>query len=245
MLIEKKENKHVVTLTLNRPDKKNALSFALMEELLAVLYALPTHTRVVLLEGAGPFFCSGLDLEEAVKEVEKGPALMAKVLQALALLPSVTIAKVHGGAFAGGLGLVASCDLAIASREATFSLPEMRRGLIPALVHILLKEQALSRFLNELVFTGEPITALRAHSIGLINEVVAVEELDEMCSHRISQVLKSAPTALQLYKKHCMHPKDLVQKFEQALQLHQQIRASGEAEEGIRAFLEKRAPNWS
>lgn len=241
--ILKKELSGVVTLTLNRPEKKNALSLALMEELISVLKDLPMSTRVVLLEGSGPFFCSGLDLDEALVE-RKGPALVAKVLQTLALLPAVTIAKVQGGAFAGGFGIVAACDLAIVSRESLFSLPELRRGLIPALVHVLMKEQALLRFLNELILTGEPITALRAHSIGLVNEVVAIEELDEMCMHRIKQILKSSPTGTKLYKKHCMHPKDLLQKFEKALQLHEEIRESSEAEEGIRAFIEKRAPNW-
>lgn len=243
-LVLKHEQLGVVTLTLNRPEKKNALSLALMEELISTLKDLSASTRIVILEGNGPFFCSGLDLEEALVEGGKGPILMSKVLQTLALLPAVTVAKVQGGAFAGGFGIVAACDLAIVARESLFSLPELRRGLIPALVHVLLKEQALPRFLNELILTGEPITALRAHSIGLVNEVVAFEELDEMCAHRIKQILKNSPAGTKLYKKHCMQPKDLLQKFEQALQLHQEIRESGEAEEGIRAFIERRAPSW-
>lgn len=244
MLVHKKEKAGVITLTLNRPEKKNALSLALMQELLSALNTLPTYTRIVLLEANGTFFSSGLDLKEGLQEPEKGPEMVAKVMTTLALLPAVTFAKVQGGAFAGGLGLVAACDIAIASREALFSLPEMRRGLIPALVHTLLEKQVPPRFLNELVFTCEPITALRAHTIGLINEVVAFEELDEMCTHRIKQILKSAPHAIQVYKKHFMHPKDLSQKFSQALELHEELRASGEAEEGIKAFLERRAPNW-
>lgn len=242
-LILKKELSGVMTLTFNRPEKKNALSFALMEDLLTILQELPLSTRILILEGNGDFFCSGLDLEEALEE-RKGPLLIAKILQTLAFFPAVTLAKVHGGAFAGGFGIVAACDLAIVSRESLFSLPELRRGLIPALVYVLLKEQAQLRFLNELILTGEPITALRAHSIGLVNEVVAFEELNEMCTHRIKQILKNSPNATKLFKKHCMHTEDLQQQFEQALRLHQEVRESSEAKEGILAFIERRAPSW-
>jgi methylglutaconyl-CoA hydratase len=234
----------VMELTLNRPKKRNALSILLMQELLQQLRGFSTEIRLLILKGEGDFFCAGLDLEEAHDPAkhEIASALVAETLQTLAELPCVTIAYIKGGALAGGLGLVAACDITLASSEALFSLPELRRGLIPALVSTLLKRQVPLRFLNELVLTGEPITAIRAHALGLINHVVKRDEVEELISSLTESILKAAPEALRFYKKQFMQPEK--EAFTRALALHRQIRSSPEAEEGIRAFLEKRSPDW-
>lgn len=239
LLIVKNLAPHVVQITLNRPEKRNALSSALMEALLEAIQQT-SGARVLILDGAGPFFCAGLDLEEGLSSSE----LIARLLYILATLPCVTIASVHGGAYAGGLGLASACDLVLASREALFALPELRRGLLPALVYQLLQDQVQRRFLHELILTGEAITAVRAHTIGLVNQVIAFEEREEMVHVYVQQVLKAAPHAVQLYKKRLYQKPDLETAFQHALALHQEARSSSEAAEGLQAFREKRSPSW-
>jgi methylglutaconyl-CoA hydratase len=236
---------HVVLLKLNRPEKRNALSIALMQELLKHLRGIERETRVLVLMGEGHFFCAGLDLEEAQESDlhETASGLIAETLETLACVPCATLAYIEGGALAGGLGLAAACDLTLATQEARFSLPELRRGLIPALVTALLRKQVPERFFNEMVFTGEAISADRAHALGIINHVISREESEQILRSLLDQLLKSAPEALSFYKKHFMN-RDLKNLIAEALQLHREVRSSPEAQEGIQAFLEKRPASW-
>lgn len=238
VLVDKLPNQ-ILRITLNRPEKRNALSIALMEELLKAIDQVTEKTRLVLFEGKGEFFCAGLDLSEA--ENDRGSELVAAVLKSITQIPCATLAYVHGGAMAGGLGLMAACDLAIASRNSFFSLPELRRGLIPALVHQIISSQVPKKFLQELIFLGEPITAVHAHTIGLINTVITHEEKDNVIGVWIEYILKAAPNALKTYKKNFLHS----DSFDKALTLHKKVKQDQEAKEGIDAFLDKRHPYWS
>lgn len=236
----------VFVLSLNRPEKRNALSIELLRELLNALREVPATARVLILQGEGDFFCAGLDLNEAKEKSlqEEMSALMAEVLKTLLELPLATLAYVHGGAYAGGMGLVAASDLAIASRESLFSLPELRRGLVPAFVYFLLEGQVSSRFLNELILIGEPITAIHAHAMGLLNRVIGKEEKESTLRDLSAHLLKNAPLALGTYKRDLMHKGSFQTPFSKALELHRKVREGGEAEEGVRAFFEKRPPSW-
>lgn len=246
LVLTSSPSKNVVKITLNRPEKRNALSMELMQQLVDQLARVPASTRIVLLEGEGPFFCAGLDLAEGAQAEwrEKTSELVSKSLLAIAKVPCATVAYVRGGAYAGGLGLMAACDLVIASREASFALPELRRGLIPALVHALLHLQVPERFLQEMILTGEAITAVRAHSIGLVNQVISHEEKDKVLKQLFDNILKAAPGALTTYKKDLLQRDKLEASFAQALQLHREVRNNPEAEEGLKAFNEKRHPSW-
>lgn len=236
---------HVIQISLNRPEKKNALSLKLIQELSGALKSLPKDTRILILKGEGDFFSAGLDLHDLqASDLALFSTHVADLFYALATLPCVTLASIHGGAFAGGLGLVAACDLAIASRESMFALPELKRGVLPTLVYALLKRQVPIRFLNELILTAEPITAVRAHSIGMINQVISFEETDVYLRNLTGQILKNAPETMRAYKKHLQFDKDLKHDFEDSLELHKSMQGSKEMAEGLASFMEKRQPSW-
>lgn len=240
-LIKIQVSSDVVHVVLNRPEKKNALSLEMMMRLIDVLWSLPESTRVLVLEGNGSFFCSGMDLDDVIKYGKECTEQMGEVFALLANLPCITLAKVKGGAVAGGLGLVAACDMAIASNDALFCLPELQKGLVPAFVCSLLKGQCHPRFLNEMILTGAKITAVEAEKGGVINHVVA--DLDQAASEVIEKLLKNAPEATKLFKKHFIQ-RDLHELFKKAYEIHAQVLATGESKEGLQAALEKRAPNW-
>lgn len=236
---------YVAEVVLNRPEKKNALSLKLIEKLMKEFKEIPKDTRVVVLRGEGDFFCAGLDLHD----LKNGDPLffansVKDLFYTLATLPCVTIAVVHGGALAGGLGLTAACDLVVASRESTFALPELKRGVLPSLVYALLKRQVPHKFLQELILVGEPITAVRAHAIGLITEVISLEETDSYLHNLIGQILRNAPEAMKAYKKHLQYDPELLGDFERSFELHKAQLGSKESIEGIASFIEKRPPSW-
>lgn len=231
---------------MNRPEKRNALSIELMKELVHAMRALPPTTRILILEGSGAYFSAGLDLTEAVdpKLDEQTSEWIARTLQTLAELPFVTVAFVTGGAYAGGLGLVAACDLALATEKAVFALPELTRGLVPALVHVLLEKLLPPRVLREMILTGEPIKAFRAATIHLINHLVASEKAEEALKLLTEQIMLSAPGAFRLYKKHLLHSSPLTEAFATALKVHREAKMGAESKEGISAFLQRRKPQW-
>lgn len=242
----------ITILTLNRPERRNALSIALMSELIDSLSSLATDgsARVVIIRGAGPVFCAGLDLAEAQEEtlVQRSADLVAKTLSALKFGPLVTIAAVQGGAYAGGAGVVAACNMAIAGRECKLGFPEARRGLLPALICDVLKSKVREGDLTELFLVGEPIDAQRAKEIGLLQHVVADEDL-------IAEALKMAQGVLAGGPKTIVDTKTLIHHAYQrevsenpaggsSIDDHLKARRSDEAAEGLRAFLEKRPPSW-
>lgn len=242
----------VTTLTLNRPDKRNALNIELLEALCAAVAATEQNAaqRIVVLRGAGSVFCSGLDLAE-VAQPERAHAsaeLVGKALRALATTRLVTIAAVHGAAIAGGAGLMSACDFAIATRDAKFGYPEVRRGLVPALIMTFLRRQLRERDARELLLLGKLFDATHAHAIGLVNRIVADEPaLETEVRTIISSLLQGAPNAVAETKKLLadLWPVPVIDDLERAHAYHVSARESAEAKEGVAAFNEKRAPKWT
>ncbi|MFM9960282.1 MAG: enoyl-CoA hydratase/isomerase family protein [Planctomycetaceae bacterium] len=237
-------------LTLNRPERRNALTIELMEELCQTLDALATEPRrrLVILNGAGPAFCAGLDLQESadLKVAELGAEWVARTLQTLSQSPLVTIVAAHGAAFAGGAGLLACCDFAIGTPELRIAFPEVRRGLVPALVGAILQDRLRDADLRELFFIGEPIAAEKAQAIGLVQRIVPTDRLLDEAQALAATILLGAPEAIRQTKRLLQELRSTApsQRLAQALDFHKRARSSEEAREGIAAFFEHRTPNW-
>jgi methylglutaconyl-CoA hydratase len=242
----------ITTATLNRPDKRNALNVALLEALCAAIAAAEADAtqRIFILRGAGTVFCSGLDLAEASQPGQAGVSadLVGRALRALSTTRLVTLAVVQGAAIAGGAGIMSACDFAVATRDAKFGYPEIRRGLVPALIMTFLRRQLRERDARELLLLGKLFDATHAHAIGLINRVAADEAaLETEVRTIVSSLLQGAPEALADTKKLLLElwPSPLTRDLEAAHDYHLSARNSPEAQEGVAAFLEKRAPKWT
>lgn len=238
------------TITLNRPDKRNALNIPLLEDLCAAVDAAngDASVRAIVLRGNGPVFCAGLDLKEAGDPANshRSAELIAKMLSSVYYSSKATIAAVHGAALAGGAGLMSCCDLAIATVDTNIGYPEVRRGLVAGLVMTFLRRQLNERHARELLITGDIITAERAEQIGLVNRCVPDDFLDTAVDQAVDKVLKGAPGAIarskRLLDELWHHPAQA--DFDRALELHVEVRNAHEAQEGMKAFLEKRPPSW-
>jgi len=238
-------------LTLNRPDRRNALSLELMEALCKALESLAgqPRRRIAILRGAGPAFCAGLDLDEAadLSTVEESSKWVARTLETVAASPLVTIAAVHGAAYAGGAALMACCDLAIAAEGTQICFPEVRRGLLPALAAAALRSHLSRGDLSELLLLGEPIDAGRALRMGLVRRVVPADRLPAEAEAIAAKIIQGGPDSVR-QTKHLLReldPADFAQLLARAIEFHQQGRLSDEAREGLAAFRERRPPKWS
>jgi len=239
----------IAFLTLDRAERRNALSIRLLESLVGELEGLHARgaARVVILRGDGPVFSAGLDLIEAADEtlVETSARRVSAALHALRHSPLVSIAAVHGGAYAGGAGLMAACDMAVGASDAVIGFPEARRGLLPALVTDVLRSKVRSGDLADLFLVGDPIDAGRAREIGLFQRVVPPGRLLEEALAMAASILAGGPRTIE-------HTKVLLRaayaRPEGAegspIAEHLAGRKSPEAVEGLRAFREKRPPAW-
>jgi methylglutaconyl-CoA hydratase len=249
VLIEK-QSPQISVITLNRPERRNALTIELMSELTAAVEnaAADPKQRILILRGAGKAFCTGLDLEEAAKaEPHVTAETAARMLLALAETRLVTIATVHGAAVAGGAGIMSACDFVIAAERTKIGYPEVRRGLVAGLVMTFLRRQLRERDLRELLLASELIEAERAHEIGLVNRVVPAGELESAAQKIAASVLQGAPGAITNSKRlmEKLWSTTIREDIELALRHHMEARESAEAKEGIAAFNEKRPPNWA
>src|SRR4051812_15627011 len=249
VLIEK-QTPQVTVLTLNRPERRNALTIELMNELTAALESAGTEPeqRIVILRGAGKAFCTGLDLQEVTKhDPQKTAEMVARMLLALAETRLVTIAMVHGAAVAGGAGVMSACDFVIASDHTRIGYPEVRRGLVASLVMTFLRRQLRERDLRELLLASELISAQRACEIGLVNRVVPMADLESEVQKTVGSILQGAPGALTNSKRLLdeLWATSVREDIECALKNHLDARESAEAIEGIAAFSEKRPPKWA
>lgn len=251
LVLLNQENEGISILTLNRPDKRNALSIDLMAALTEAVVSVQNQPsqRVIVLQGAGPVFCSGLDLEEARDEhlAFHSSEMVQKMLHTVAGTPLVTIAAVHGAAVAGGSGLMSTCDFAIAAQGVRIGYPEVRRGLVAGLVMTFLQRQLKERHVRELLLLGEFIDAHRAWEMGLINRVVPSDHVMQEAMLMAETVIKGAPSALA-HTKHLLNHlgfAPIEQDLQRALRHHLQARNSDEAKEGIEAFMAKREPGWA
>lgn len=243
-------------LWLNRPDLRNALNGEVQDALASALDELEADkaARVLVLAGRGQAFCAGGDLsrmEQAAKmtrarsKAEAGR--FAKLLYRMHLYPKPLIARVHGPAFAGGMGLVAACDLVVAAEEAEFCLPEVKIGLVPAMISPYIVRAMGEQQARRYILTGERLAAREAHRIGFVHECVAAAELDARVEKVCALLAQAGPQALARSKKllakvgkAAISPK-LAAETAGVLA---EVRAGDEAREGIRSFLEKRRPNW-
>jgi methylglutaconyl-CoA hydratase len=250
VLIEKPKRSMTI-LTLNRPERRNALTIELLEELVT---ALDTATadkdqRVLILRGAGPVFCAGLDLKETAEteKAHRSAEMVAKTLVALSQTRLITIAAIHGAAVAGGAGIMSACDFVIAAEGTKIGYPEAKRGLVAGLVMTFLRRQVRERDIRELLFTSELIDAERAREIGLVNRVVPPNELEAEAEKIAAAVLQGAPQALANTKRLLeeLWSSSVETDVKRALAHHMAARESAEAKEGITAFLEKRPPLWA
>lgn len=241
----------ITRLTLNRAEKRNALSIELVQALLAALTAAEKDPalRVLILTGAGPVFCSGLDLAEAADPVraQQSAELIAQVLQRLSESRLVSIAVVRGAAIAGGAGLMSACDFAYAEGSAQIGYPETRRGLVAALVMTFLRRQLRERDTRRILLTGEIFSARHAEAIGLINGALGGEQLMPAALKIAAEVMQGGPEAVARTKQVLAHlwPSPLSTDLERAMATHLETRQSAEVQEGIAAFREKRPPKWT
>ena len=244
----------IATLTLNRPDKRNAISYELIAELLEALEEVKqSAARVLIITGAGKAFCSGMDLENLKSMIGRSPEqslkdtrTMASLFRGLYEFPKPTIAAVNGPAIAGGTGLALLCDFTLAVPEAKFGYTEVRIGFVPAIVATFLLRQVGEKIARDLLLTGRIFEADEALRLGLITQVVPPENLMEGARELAAQLSEYSPLSLA-YTKRLLSEQARAQldsQIETAIRENAGIRATADFREGITAFLEKRKPNW-
>jgi methylglutaconyl-CoA hydratase len=253
--VELVSHDRVSTLTLNRPDKRNALSFQLLDELTQALDEVERSTaQIMILTGAGKAFCAGMDLEELKTLTGKSHAenvadsrKMAQIFRRLYDFPKPTIAAVNGAAIAGGTGLATMCDFTLAAPEAKFGYTEVRIGFVPAIVSSILVWQVGHKLARDLLLTGRIFDAAEAYRLGLVNELVGAEQLMNRAGELAMQLMENSPTSLRLTKKliNGFISAQLDVQIEQAIEENAGIRQTADFREGVNSFLEKRKPNWS
>ena len=186
----------IAVVMLNRPQKRNALNIELMEQLTRAVHraAADRKHRVLILRGAGPVFCAGLDLEEASdsRSADGSANALANLYSVLCDSPLVTIATAQGAAIGGGVGLLAACDLVVAADDLRIGFPEVHRGLVAALVSSLVRRQLNDRAVRELILLGQSVAAPQALALGLVNRVVAISDLSETSIELAQQACKGA-----------------------------------------------------
>ena len=246
----------VATLTLNRPDKHNAFDDSTIATLITSLEEIAKNkdTRVMILKANGKSFSAGADLDwmkrmasYSYEENLRDANALANLLKILNFLPIPTIARVHGAAMGGGVGLVACCDIAVASFNASFAFTEVKLGLIPATISPYVVRAIGNRAARRYFLTGERFDAETALTLGLVSEVVEQEQLDNKINELITAMLKCGPEAVKAAKALVFEVaeqtlnNDLIQTTSEHIA---NIRSSAEGQEGLAAFLEKRQPHW-
>ncbi len=246
VVLLEKQTPQITIVTLNRPERRNALTIELLTELTAAIKVVSddVHARILIFRGAGAAFCTGLDLKAAtLQNAQATAAMVAETLLTLSQTRLVTIAAVRGAAVAGGAGIMSACDFVVAAEGTKIGYPEVRRGLVAGLVMTFLRRQIGERNMRELLLGSELIDAERAKEIGLVNRVVSRENLMSETQKFADSVLQGAPEALTQTKR--LIEELWWRSIDLALKYHMQARESSEAREGIAAFNEKRPPDWA
>lgn len=243
----------IATIRLDSPSNRNALSSALLRALEDSLEAAISddRSRLILLTHSGPVFCSGADLKEQrgthPTAHPKGPGGLAAVLKRIWRSPKPVIARVAGPARAGGIGLIAACDIAVAAESATFAFSEVRLGLIPAMISVVVIPKIGITKAMELFLTGDTFGAADAVRFGLLNDAVPADQLDDRVSEYANSILKGAPAALAGCKRLVREipAMDIDAALDLTAKWSAEFFASEEAQEGMTAFAEKRPPRWT
>jgi methylglutaconyl-CoA hydratase len=245
----------IATITLNRPEKRNAISAEMIAELLAAFDEVEASAaQVLIITGAGKAFCSGMDLDALKALASQSPAqhldgarTLARLCRRLWSFPKPTIAAVNGHAIAGGCGIATLCDFTIGVPEAKFGYPEVRIGFLPAVVSIFLVRQIGEKQARDLLLTGRTIDSAEALRLGLITHIAPAEELMKATQELAATLLASSPTSLRVTKKLLCEfaAPELDRELALAVTESAQIRATQDFREGLASFLEKRPPRWS
>jgi methylglutaconyl-CoA hydratase len=245
----------VATITLNRPEKRNAISFELIDDLLRALDEVSnSEATVLIVTGAGKAFCSGMDLDNLKALLGRSPKqnlqdsqTMVQLFRSLYEFPKVTIAAVNGPAIAGGTGLALLCDFTLAVPEAKFGYTEVRIGFVPAIVSTFLLRQVGEKQARDLLLTGRIFGAEEAARMGLVSEVVPAENLMVRAGQLALLLMENSPASLratkQLLTDHARAELDW--QMEAAVRENAAIRTTSDFREGISSFLEKRKPVWT
>jgi methylglutaconyl-CoA hydratase len=250
-LVHRNVNNGIATITLDSPHNRNALSAQLRRELRDHLAAAldDDAVRVIVLDHTGPVFCAGMDLKESrdASAEDQGVRELPAILERIWTSPKPVVAKLAGPARAGGIGLVAASDIAVAADSATFAFSEVRIGVVPALISVTVLPRLHARQAHELFLTGETFDAHRAVSIGLLNSAVPGDELDTEIARYTGMLALGGPHSLAATKEMLRKPRsaDISEEFADMLALSAEHFASAEGQEGIRAFIEKRKPSWA
>jgi len=244
----------IATITLNRPEKRNAISFELIDDLLRALKEVESSDAIVLiLTGAGKAFSSGMDLDNLKVLIGRSPEqnledsqTMVRLFRSLYEFPKVTIAAVNGPAIAGGTGLALLCDFTLAVPEAKFGYTEVRIGFVPAIVSTFLLRQVGEKQARDLLLTGRIIDAEEAARMGLIKEIVAPENLLARARELAALLLENSPASLRATKQLLNHHAraELDRQIEAAVRENAAVRTTADFREGVTSFLEKRKPVW-
>ena len=247
---------HLAYVTLNRPEVRNAFNAELIDELTDCFQQLgqDTELRAVVIGGAGKAFCAGADLSwmrDSIDQSEdanrEGARRMATMFRAIDEAPFPVIGRVQKAAFGGGLGLVSVCDMVAADADAKFSFSETRLGLAPAVIAPFALRKIGVAQARRYFLSAEVLSAEDAQRLGLVHEVCNADELDDVVASFTQRLLKNGPNAVREAKAHIRRMTEM--PFEDALEDSAgqiaQLRTSAEGQEGVRAFLEKRAPSWA
>jgi methylglutaconyl-CoA hydratase len=245
----------IATITLNRLDKRNAISYELIKDLRAALEEVAASAALVLiLTGAGKAFCAGMDLENLKALIGRSPEqslkdseIMARLFRTLYDFPKPTIAAVNGAAIAGGTGLATLCDFTLAVPDAKFGYSEVKIGFVPAIVSAFLLRQVGEKIARDLLLTGRLFDAEEAKRIGLVTEIVRADQLMARARELGGQLMENSPASL-LYTKRLLSEaarEQLDQQINASVRENAAIRATPDFREGITSFLEKRKPKWT
>ncbi|UCG84768.1 MAG: enoyl-CoA hydratase/isomerase family protein [Gemmatimonadota bacterium] len=236
----------VLTLTLNRPEKRNALDSTMVSELQQQLdrAELDAEVKVVVVRGAGKDFCAGADLAELLESVDQSPddnaahaQRLGNVFVTMRKLPKSVVAVVEGRALAGGCGLATACDLVLAHAEASFGYPEVKRGFVPAMVIAMLHRAVGEKVAYDLVGTGHVLTAAEALRVGLVSRVIAADGFDAAVDEIVQGMAASSPSAVALIKRQLYEVEG--RSFEEAIALGAKVNAVARATPDFKAAVAK------
>jgi methylglutaconyl-CoA hydratase len=247
-------NGEIAKITLNRPDKRNAINAQMIAELQTALDTIEkSHSRVVIITGAGKAFSAGMDLDMLAAITKQSPAenqedarRIAKLLRRLWSFPRPTISVVHGAAYAGGCGIATLCDFTLAAPEAKFGYTEVKIGFLPAIVSVFLTRQIGDKRSRDLLLTGRIIDAAEAKEFGMVTAVIPSEQLDERALALARDLIEASPSSLTR-AKHLLTSAaaaGIDHDLERAILENARIRCTPDFKEGIASFLEKRKPVW-
>src|SRR5579863_4459065 len=244
----------IAKLTLNRPEKLNAISSKMLSEMQSALDAIEkSHARVAILTGAGKAFCAGMDLEMLATIAKQSPTenqedsrRIAKMLRRIWSFPRPLIAAVNGAAYAGGCGIATLCDFTLASSEAKFGYTEVKIGFLPAIVSVFLTRQIGEKRARDLLLTGRLVEALEAKELGLVNEIVPADKLMSRVNELAEMLIAASPVSVTRAKRLLVSAAaaTLDADLERAILENAHMRSTRDFKEGVASFLEKRKPIW-